>query len=299
MIGLLIGLLVAQEHPPRAAFVSRAELVILRVSVVDRRAGFVGGLPREAFVVREDGRPQPIQFFENEDTPATVGLVIDSSGSMLPRRDSVIAAGMAFAESSHPDDELFTLNFNERVWPGLPPGQLFTTDHQDLRRALDRSTARGQTALFDAVAMGFRRLDQGHRTRKVLVVVSDGGDNSSTTRFDEVLDAALRQDVVIYAIGIYDRNDRDAKPDLLRQLADATGGEAFFPRAPGEVTAILERVARDIRSGYTVGYVPPSGADGARRRRVRVDVTSPDGRKLSVRARTAYISPRSGGPDAK
>jgi Ca-activated chloride channel family protein len=299
MIGLLIGLLLTQDPRPAATFASRSELVVLRVSVVDRHAGFVSGLPRDAFVVQEDGRPQAIQFFENEDTPVTVGLVIDSSGSMLPRRDSVIAAGMAFAGSSHPDDELFTLNFNERVWPGLPPGQLFTTDRQDLRRALDRSAALGQTALFDAVAMGLHRLDEGHRTRKVLVVVSDGGDNASTTRFDQVLDAALRKDVVIYAIGIYDRNDREAKPDLLRQLADATGGEAFFPGAPGDVTPILERVARDIRSGYTVGYVPSAEADTARRRRVRVDVRSPDGRKLAVRARTAYISPRSSGPDGR
>ena len=299
MIGLLVGLLLAQDPPQRAAFASRSELVVLRVSVVDRRAGFVSGLPRESFAVHEDGRPQPIQFFENEDTPVTIGLVIDSSGSMQPRRDSVIAAGMAFAGSSHPADELFTLNFNEKVWPGLPPDQPFTTDHQDLRQALNRSTARGQTALFDAIATGLRRLDEGHRTRKVLVVVSDGADNASHTHFDEVLDAALRKDVVIYTIGIYDRHDREAKPHLLRQLAGATGGEAFFPSALEDVTRTLERVARDIRSGYTVGYVPPAGADGPRRRQVRVDVRSPDGRKLTVRARTAYINAGSGGPDGK
>lgn len=256
-------------------------------------------MPRDAFVVREDGRPQPIHFFENEDTPVTVGLVIDSSGSRQARRDSVIAAGMAFAGSSHPADELFTLNFNERVWPGLPPGQPFTTDHDELRKALDRSTARGQTALFDAIAMGLRRLDEGHRSRKVLVVMSDGADNASSTRFDEVLDAALRKDVVIYTVGIYDRHDREAKPDLLRQLADATGGEAFFPRTLGEVRPLLERVARDIRSGYTVGYVPPAGSDGPRRRRVSVDVRSPDGRKLAVRARSAYINVVGGRADGK
>src|SRR5260370_18591207 len=105
--------LLTQAPEPRAAFSSHSELVVLRVSVVDRRAGFVSGLPREAFVVHEDGRPQPIQFFENEDTPATVGLLIDSSGSMQPRRDSVIAAAMAFPPSRHPQDELFTLNFHE------------------------------------------------------------------------------------------------------------------------------------------------------------------------------------------
>jgi Ca-activated chloride channel homolog len=302
MLSLLLAALLTQtpQAPqPRAAFSSRAELVVLRVSVVDRRAGFVGGLPREAFVVHEDGRPQPIQFFENEDTPVTVGLIIDSSGSMQTRRDSVIAAGMAFADSSHPADELFTLNFNEHVWPGLPPHRPFTSDRDELRRALERSMARGKTALFDAIAMGLRHLDSGGKTRKVLVVVSDGGDNASQTRFDEVLDAALRKDVVIYTIGIYDPNDRDAKPGLLRQLADATGGEAFFPRANAEVTTLLERIARDIRSSYTVGYMPPAGAATPRRRNVQVDVRSPDGRKLAVRARSSYIGGSSGGSNEK
>src|SRR5438477_12881391 len=116
MLSLLLAALLTQDPQPRAAFSSRSELIVLRVSVVDRRAGFVSGLPREAFAVQEDGRPQSIEFFENEDTPVTVGLLIDSSGSMQHRRDGVIAAGMAFAESSHPADELFTLNFNDQVW---------------------------------------------------------------------------------------------------------------------------------------------------------------------------------------
>jgi len=295
MLCVLLATLLAQDPQPRASFSSRSELVVLRVSVVDRRAGFVRGLPREAFLVREDGRPQPIEFFENEDTPVTVGLVIDNSGSMQRRRDGVIAAGMAFADSSHPDDELFTLNFNEKVWPGLPPGQPFTSDHDELRRALNRATTRGQTALFDAIAAGLRQLDEGHRTRRVLVVVSDGGDNASRTGFDEVLDAALRKDVVIYTIGMYDPADTDAKPRLLRQLADATGGESFFPRVDEDVTPLLQRIARDIRSGYAVGYVPPTGGESRRRRSVQVDVHSPDGRKLAVRARSSYI----GGPPEK
>jgi Ca-activated chloride channel homolog len=286
---LLLGLL-AQNPQPRPTFSARSELVVLRVSVVDRRAGFVSGLPRDAFVVREDGHPQSIDFFENEDTPVTVGLIIDNSGSMQPRRDAVIAAGLAFAESSNPEDELFTLNFNERVWPGLPPGRQFTSDRDELKRALERSVTRGQTALFDAIASGLRQLDQAHRTRRVLVVVSDGGDNASHTRFEEILDAALRKDVVIYSIGVYDADDGDAKPGMLRQLAEATGGEAFFPHENAQVTPLLERIARDIRSSYTVGYVPHDRRDSGRRRSIRVDVHAPDGRKLSVRARSSYIN---------
>lgn len=296
MNNLLLALVLSQAPQPRAAFASRSELVVLRVSVVDR-GGRVSGLPREAFVVHDEGRRQEIQFFENEDTPVTVGLVIDCSGSMQTRRDGVIAAGVAFAGSSHPADELFTLNFNEGVWPGLPPDQPFTSDREELKRALDRSVTRGQTALFDAIAAGLRHLDRGTRTRRVLVVVSDGGDNASRTRFDEVLAAALRNDVVIYAIGIYDPDDRDAKPKLLRQLADATGGEAFFPKASESVTAVMERIARDIRSGYTVGYVPPAGDSSPRRHSVRVDVRTPDGRKVAVRARSSYINSHSGSLD--
>jgi VWFA-related protein len=294
-----LSLLALLFQEPRATFVSRSDLVVLRVSVVDRRAGFVGGLPREAFAVQEDGRPQAIEFFENEDTPVTVGLVIDCSGSMQKRRDGVIAAGMAFAGSSHPADELFTLNFNERVWPGLPPEKAFTSDRDELKLALDRSVTRGQTALFDAIAAGLRHLDRGKRTRKVLVVVSDGGDNASRMRFDQVLDAALRNDVVIYSIGIYDPNDRDVRPGLLRQLADATGGEAFFPRGNDAVTPVLERIAHDIRSSYTVGYVPPSGATAGRPRRVHVEVRAADGRKLAVRARSSYINSHSGSADVR
>lgn len=288
-VTLLLLSLLAQSPQDRPAFSSTSELVVLHVSVVDRRAGFVAGLPREAFTVLEDGRAQPIAFFESQDTPVTVGLVIDSSGSMLPRRDAVIAAGMAFAESSHPDDEMFTINFNEKVWPGLPPGRLFTSDHADLRQALNRSGARGQTALFDAVDAGLRHLDAGSKPRRVLVVISDGGDNASRAAFAAVLNEALRRDVVIYAVGIYDRNDRDANPSLLRKLADATGGEAFFPRETGDVLPALERIARDIRSSYTIGYVPAAAAKAGEKRNVRVTVRPPDGRKLNARARSAYI----------
>src|SRR4051812_28167791 len=111
MLLLLLHVL-AQAAQAAPAYKSSSELVVLHVSVVDRHAGFVSGMPQSAFTIYEDGRPQAIRFFENDDTPVTVGLVIDSSGSMATRRDAVIAAGMAFAESSHPDDEMFTICFN-------------------------------------------------------------------------------------------------------------------------------------------------------------------------------------------
>jgi Ca-activated chloride channel homolog len=271
----------------RPMYSSHSDLVVVHVSVRDRHAGYVSDLPREAFVVTEDGRPQQIDFFDHEDSPVTIGLVIDSSGSMRRRRDAVITAGMAFAASSNPSDELFTINFNERVWPGLDEAQDFTSDGDVLRRALDRSTARGQTAFFDALAAAMRHLEKGHEARKVLVVVSDGGDNASRTTCNEILDRALRSDIVVYTVGIFDPDDDDKNPKLLKKLAEVTGGEAFFPKTNDDVKPVFERIARDIRSSYTLGYVPQEGR--TTEHRLHVDVKDPERRNLSVRARSTYV----------
>jgi len=271
----------------RPTYTSHADLVVLHVSVLDRHAGYLSDLPRDAFSVTEDGRPQQIEFFQHEDTAVTVGLVIDSSGSMRRRRESVIAAGMAFAASSNPADELFTINFNERVWPGRDEGQDFTSDGATLLRALNRSTARGQTALFDALSAAMRHLEKGHESRKVLIVVSDGGDNASRTTCDDILDRALRSDIVVYTVGIFDSDDDEKNPKLLKKLSDVTGGEAFFPKTNEDVQPVFERIARDIRSSYTLGYVPRDGRPGEHR--LHVDVRDPARRKLTVRARAAYV----------
>jgi Ca-activated chloride channel homolog len=277
----------AQQPPP--VFASHSELVVLHVSVVDRKSGFVSGLPQVAFRVYEDGRPQQVSLFRNEDSPATIGLVIDCSGSMRRKRDAVIAAGLAFAKSSHPQDEMFTINFNERVWPGLPDDVPFTNRLEELRDALQRSSARGETALFDGVRAALRHLDKGRDQKKVLIVVSDGGDNASASRFDDLLNDALRMNAVIYSIGLYDEYDPDAKPGLLRKLASATGGEAFFPRDAAQASQVLEGIAKDIRSGYTLAYVPPADRPEGFRR-IRVDVRTSDGRHLAVRARSGYLA---------
>ena len=286
--GSILAPISAFQDPPRTVFSSGSEVVVVHVAVLDGKSQLVSGLPQEAFRVFENGQPEAVSFFHNEDNPVTVGLVLDCSGSMLRKREAVIAAGLAFARSSHPRDEMFTVNFNEHVWNGLPPSLPFTTDIGELRTALERSTARGQTAMFDGLRTALTHLEKGHEPKKALIVVSDGGDNASATTFADVHDMALRMDAIIYTIGIRDQYDKDAKPDVLRKLARATGGEAYFPRKLEEVTDVLERIARDIRSGYTLGYIPPAGAEGFRA--IRVEVHPADGRKLSVRARSGYLA---------
>ncbi len=279
--------LFAQDSPPKV-FSSGSEVVVVHATVTDGKSRPIAGLPREAFTVYEDGRPETVSFFHNEDNPVTVGLVLDCSGSMQRKREAVIAAGLAFAASSHPKDEMFTVNFNEHVWDGLPPSMPFTTEVTELRAALERSTSRGKTAMFDGLRAALEHLDKGHEQKKVLILVSDGGDNASSSKFDGVLDRALRMDAVIYTISIHDEYDTDAKPDILKKLSRATGGESFFPHKLEEVTEVLERIAHDIRSGYTLGYSPSQQAPGYRA--IRVEVHPRDGRKLNVRARSGYIA---------
>ena len=271
---------------PPARFTSSSELVVLHVTVLDRKSGYVSGLTRDAFTVYEDGAAQPVGFFEDADIPVTVGLVIDSSISMHRHRDAIVAAGTTFVESSHDDDELFTIYFNEHVWPGLPDGQLFTNNRELLRQSFAQMRTRGQTALFDGLQAALTRLERGHSQKKVLIVVSDGGDNASKAKFDDVLQAALRMDAVIYAVSIPDQYETEARPDVLKKLAAVTGGEAHFPRNMSQVTSTFERIARDIRSGYVIGYTPPPAGKGYRA--VRVAVQSPGRRSLTVRARSGY-----------
>ena len=295
MLPLLVLLLLGQEpaHQPPPRFTSRSDLVVLHVSVLDGKKGFVGGLPRESFSVYQDGKPQEVVVFENTDAPVTVGLVLDSSISMHRLRKSVIAAGISFAESSRPDDEMFTVNFNENVWLGLPDGMPFTSDREVLRQALLSSTARGRTAVFDALLRALSQLEQGSRQKKFLILVSDGGDNASTARFEQVLDKALRMDAVIYTVSVRDEDNKEGKPAVLKKLASATGGEAFFLRDGSEVAATFERIARDIRSGYTIAYAPDrplDGVGGAVHHAIRVDVRPVEGRRMTVRARSGYIA---------
>jgi Ca-activated chloride channel homolog len=288
LCGSILAPAAAFQDPPPTVFSSRSEAVVVHVTVQDDRSRLVAGLPQDAFTVFENGQPQTVTFFQNEDNPVTVGLVLDCSTSMQRKRDAVIAAGLAFARSSHPADELFTVNFNEQVWSGLPASVPFTTDVEQLRAALQRSSARGRTAMFDAVQFALKHLQKGQRQKKVLILVSDGGDNASRATLQDVLGAALRADAVIYAISIYDQYDSGAKPDVLRKLTRATGGKAYFPRDAEDAPAVLTRIAEDIRSGYTIGYIPAATGDGYRS--IRVDVHPPDGRKLSVRARTGYMA---------
>lgn len=267
----------------------KTDLVTLAVTVIDRDGTFVAGLRPEHFTVYDNGEPRPIEFFGTEDLPATIGLVIDSSGSMRGKREQVTAAAEAFAALSHPLDEMFTINFNETVWPGLPSGVAFTSDRDQLLSAVAHAPAQGMTAVYDAVDRALAHLELGMRDRKALIVVSDGGDNASARSLDGLLKSARQSMATIYAVTLYNPDDHDARPRILKRLAHATGGEAFTPRGTSDTVRAFERIARELRSGYTIAIQPP---DPPHRgfRSIRVDVHTGDGRRLVARTRAGYYA---------
>jgi len=278
-----------QTKPPLFS-ASAAELVVLPVAVTHGDGHFVDGLTKDQFTVFDNGRPQDISLFTSEDMPVTVGLVLDDSSSMAPKLGQVIAAAGAFARSSNPQDQLFAIAFNDRVIDLTPGRELAAGDPAALNRALDRLVAEGRTALYDGIQAGLQREAASTAPRRILIVVSDGGDNASRADRDDVLAMAQQQNVTIYTIGLFNMDDRDADPGVLKKLARETGGERFLPRSPGPLLAAVEHIAREIREVYTIGYAPPE-ADG-NYHRVRVTVNAPDAKHLDVRTRPGYFAAR-------
>ena len=282
-----------QEKPRLRApdITVHSDLVVLHAVVSDDRSRFVGGLTRDQFAVYEDDVRQTIEFFAAEDQPATVGLVIDNSGSMHPKRGDVITAGHAFVRAGHPGNELFLLHFNERVWSGLPEAVPFTANPGLLFETLSRTGARGQTALYDAMSQALDHVARGTNHHRVLVVISDGRDNASTTQLAPLLGRARQSDAVVYTIGLFDRDSRDRNPKVLREIAATTGGMAYFPKNSANAVSTLEQIARDIRSTYTIGFAPTNATRDGQHRSIRVTARGPGGTELTVRTRAGYLAP--------
>ncbi len=264
-----------------------SRLVLLDVSVKDSAGGYVSGLTKDNFKVYEDGKPQQISQFADADVPVTVGIVVDESGSMRPKRSEVIAAAVSFVEASNPQDEMFVVNFNEKARRGLPDIMLFSDNIDVLRSALWQGIPEGRTALYDAMEMALHQLDMGRRDKKTLVLISDGGDNISVHKQPEVTHDVLASLATIYTIGIFDEDDPERNPAVLEKLSRVSGGVPYFPKKLEEIGPICKQIAKDIRTRYTIGYIPSS--EGKPERRIKVVASSPEHPKLIVRTRTNYI----------
>jgi VWFA-related protein len=277
---------------------SQVSLVVLHVSVLNDRSVFVPGLMEDNFRVLEDKVEQKLSVFKQEDVPVSFGLVVDNSGSMRDKRPQVNAAALTFVKTSNPQDEGFVVNFNDDYY--LDTEHDFTSDLPEMRTALERIDARGSTALYDAVIGSLDHLKKGSRDKKVLLVVTDGEDNASRHSLENVVEQAQRSNALIYAVGVF--SDDDIKHNhramkkargALSDLANATGGLAFFPETADDTEAICTQIAHDIRNQYTLAYYPTNEAHDGTFRTVSVLVTPPrNSGKLTVRTRTGYYAAR-------
>ena len=266
--------------------------VVFNLTVLDGNRRPVKGLTAADFRVFEEGREEKIKIFQPEDTPATVGLLIDNSGSMANKKRDVMNAALAFIDASQHDDEMFIVDFNRKAWLGLPPSMPFTSSSADLRATLLATRTEGTTALYDALQLAIGHLGLGTRQRKALVVLSDGGDNASVSKLDDVLHMAQQSSATIYCIGIYDPFAKDKNPGVLKKIAKVTGGESYFPNASTDLQEIWPRIAGTIRGQYTIGYVSSNQVHDGSYRTVKITATGKRGKALEVRTRPGYFAPK-------
>jgi Ca-activated chloride channel family protein len=293
----------AQTAPQQHSLKSEVELVALHVTVADARGEFIANLKSGNFRVFENKIEQKISLFSRDDIPVTMGLIVDNSASMRSKRAQVNAAAMTFVRTSNPQDEAFVVNFNDEYY--LDTDGDFTSDPKNMSDALAHIDTRGSTALYDALIGSLDHLKKGHKDKRVLLVVTDGVDNASRESFEQTIKVAEQSNATIYTIGVFsDEDRRTEKGDLrkarkdLKALAEATGGEAFFPATLEEVTPICEEVAKEIRNQYTLGYYPTNPAKDGTFREVKVQVIPPSGYdRLSVRTRVGYYALKASAAD--
>jgi Ca-activated chloride channel family protein len=262
--------------------------VVLHASVLDDKHHFVPDLGRDNFVVFENGQPQQVTFFHREDIPVALGIVIDNSSSMCDKRPAVNRAALNLVKASNPMDEVFVVNFNEEYYLD----QDFTANIDKLQAALERVESRGRTALYDAIVASADHLkSNGRLEKRVLVVVTDGDDNSSRGTLETTIQRVQAENgPIIYTIGILGEERTKRTERSLNMVAESTGGVAYLPHDIGEVDEISRQVAHDIRNQYTIGYKPSTPQNQGGYRLIKVEARAPRHKKLVVRTRTGYFA---------
>jgi VWFA-related protein len=262
----------AGDQSSMFVFKKQVQEVVLHATVVDDQGNPVPGLDKSAFTVYEDGAAQPVTSFRREDVPVEMGIVIDNSGSMREKRDAVNQAVLNLIRASNPKDEIFVVNFSQNSYLD----QDFTSDVNLLQAAVHQVSARGSTALYDAI------------------VVTDGQDNMSAQTLQEA-SRRLQQanGPTLYAIGLLGSGLQNSGRDALQQLAKGTGGVAYFPGTLDQVDSITRTIAHDIRGQYMIAYRPKNQNARPEYQSVKVEAHAPGYRALTVRTKTGYYPPES------
>ena len=269
-------------------FTADSRLVVVHASVLDQKGKLVTNLQEPAFKVLENGVEQPIKIFRREDIPVSLGIIIDNSGSMRDKRSRVAAAALNLVRASNPQDEVFIVNFNDDAYLDQP----FTSNIKKMEEALDRMETKGGTAMRDAISMSMDYLkDKAKKDKKVLVVITDGNDNTSNINLEELMRKAQQSDVLIYSIGILSEEEpRESKKAkrAMHDLALASGAMDYYPKDLEDVDKAVPEIAHEIRNQYTLAYSPLNLALDGTFRKITVTVNAPG--HPNVRSRNGYYA---------
>ena len=281
----LPGAISAQDDPN--TFRADTRLVVLHASVVDGKGNLITSLKRNDFKVFENSVEQQVKVFRREDVPVSMGLIIDNSGSMRDKRKKVETAALALVKASNPQDEVLVVNFNDEAYEDVP----FTNDIKKMEEGLTKIDSRGGTAMRDAIDLVIDHMkSKAKKDKKVIFIVTDGNDNTSTMGLEKLVQKAHNSEIVMYAIGLLNEEEhREAKKAkrALDALTSASGGVSYYPKELAEVERIALQVAQDIRNQYIIAYTPSNTALDGSFRQIKVQTPS---HKYSVRTRSGYYA---------
>lgn len=268
------------------------DLVLVPVTVTDPMSRLVTGLDKDNFVLLDNGEKQAIQHFSSEDAPISLGVVFDMSGSMANKIEKSREAVVDFFKTANPQDEFFLIAFNDK--PTLISD--FTSSVEQVQEQLVYTVPKGRTALLDAIYLGLAKMRQAKQQRKALLIISDGGDNSSRYTEREIKSMVKEADVQIFAIGLFDQVPRTDEerfgPQLLAEITDITGGRTFTVDDPNQLGDVATKIGVELRNEYVLGYRPSKPSHDGKWRKVRVKLNAPKGLpQLTVYAKTGYYAP--------
>jgi VWFA-related protein len=289
---LLVSALWAQEQTFKLNV--NVDLTEVHVNVTDEKDHPIGNLNKDNFRIFEDRTEQKITLFKHEDLPISLGLVIDNSRSMEPRKVRMDQATLSFVRKSNSQDETFIIHFDDSARLDRD----FTDSIPLLEDSLAAVKPYGQTAIYDALILGLEHMDAAKNMKRAILLFTDGVDNSSKHTLSDALEATRRAHVAVYPVGLLSMSGGQKAEESLIRIAEVSGGRAFFPATVEEARTDMERVARDLREQYTLGYFPSNPSHNGAWRSIRIDVLPPPGlppsAKLNANYRHGYYGPGDG-----
>jgi Ca-activated chloride channel family protein len=270
------------------------DLALVNVTVADPYSRLVTGLEPDNFRIFEDNIEQEIVNFSSEDVPISIGLILDHSGSMANKLGKAKEAALQFLRTANPEDEFFLVSFNDRPEVLSP----FTNSVEDLQSRMLSTSAKGSTALLDAIYLGLSQMRGARYAKRALLIISDGGDNHSRYTEKDIKRLVREADTQLYSIGIFDPFEYRSRtpeelngPSLLNELTELTGGRAFPVQNPNDLPDIAAKIGMELRNQYVLGYRPSNKAHDARWRKIKVKLRAPKGLPpLTAYAKTGYYA---------